>query len=98
MTIEEYSHNADSHVHVKCLANDNIIEINEEEFIDKIKDHQVFEGFDISKLQLVVEGACKHYNSELCKDKDYCYLEKIKMEAIRSFPFLIIYIKTDNKV
>jgi Fur family ferric uptake transcriptional regulator/Fur family peroxide stress response transcriptional regulator len=78
LTIEEYSHNADSHVHVKCLANDNIIEINEEEFIDKIKDHQVFEGFDISKLQLVVEGACKHYNSELCKDKDYCYLEKIK--------------------
>lgn len=77
LTIEEYSHNADSHVHVSCHASDNIIEINEEEFLSKIKDHPVFAGFDISKLQLVVEGACKHYDTVLCKDKDNCYLTNL---------------------
>lgn len=78
LTIEEYSHNADSHIHVSCLASDSIIEINEEEFLNKIKNHPVFQGFDITKLQLVVEGACKHYDSEMCKNKENCYLQNIQ--------------------
>ena len=78
LTIEEYSHSADSHIHVSCLASDSIIEINEEKFLNELKDHPVFKGFDISKLQLVVEGACKHYDSDLCKNKHSCYLHNIK--------------------
>lgn len=74
LTIEEYSHTADSHVHVSCLASDNIIEINEQEFLNRIKNHPVFKGFDISKLQLVVEGNCKHYDTEVCKNTTNCYL------------------------
>lgn len=82
LTIEEYSHTADSHVHVSCLASENIIEINEEEFLNKIKSHPVFKGFDISKLQLVVEGNCKHYDTELCKNTNNCFLNRLNRLSI----------------
>jgi len=82
LTIEEYSHSADSHIHVSCLASDNIIEINEEEFIEKIKNYPAFKGFDISKLQLVVEGNCKYYDTELCKNTSNCFLNKLNKNNI----------------
>lgn len=81
LTIEEYSHNADSHVHVSCIASDNIIEINHGDILGKIKKHPIFKGFDISKVQLVVEGSCPHFDKETCKDPRNCYLVKLQNEG-----------------
>jgi len=76
LAIEETSHDADSHIHVACQSSENIIELNEEKILEKIKNDPVFAGFDISKLQLIIEGTCKH-ESEMCKVKDTCYIKSI---------------------
>lgn len=74
LAIEDYSHDADSHIHISCSSSEKIIEINQEEIINKIKNDPVFAGFDISKLQLVVEGTCKH-NNHICKGADDCHIK-----------------------
>lgn len=80
LAIEETSHNADSHIHVSCTASDNIIEINQKDVFEKIKKHPAFKGFDVSKIQLVVEGSCPRYDEDMCKDVANCYLTKISKE------------------
>lgn len=75
LAIEKNSHNADTHVHVACSASNNIFEVNQEDILDKIKTHPAFSDFDISKLQVVVEGSCKHYDEKLCKNTDKCHIK-----------------------
>ncbi|MGS0972850.1 MAG: Fur family transcriptional regulator [Candidatus Izemoplasmataceae bacterium] len=77
LTIDETSHNADSHIHVTCKVNNNIIEINDGDIFEVIKNHPTFAGFTINKLQLVVEGVCEHYDTETCKKDSACFLNKI---------------------
>ena len=55
LTIDEKSHSADSHIHVTCKVNSNIIEINDSEIFEQIKHNAIFKNFTITKLQLVVE-------------------------------------------
>jgi len=43
LTIDEKSHSADSHIHVTCRVNNNIIEINDSDIYDCIKDHEIFQ-------------------------------------------------------
>ncbi len=77
LTIDESSHTADSHIHVTCRVNNNIIEINESDIFETIKNHGIFKNFDIDKLQIVVEGNCKHYDTDKCKQDDACFIEKL---------------------
>lgn len=77
LTIDESSHTADSHIHVTCKVNNNIIEINDAEIFDVIKNHPTFAGFQINKLQLVVEGQCEHVDTEDCKKDSACFLTKL---------------------
>ena len=37
LTIDDRSHSADSHIHVTCKVNNNIIEINDSRIFDEIK-------------------------------------------------------------
>jgi len=74
LTIDELSHNADSHIHVTCKVNDNIIEINDSQIFDMIKNHDIFKNFDIQKLQIVVEGTCSHYDTDKCKTDKACFI------------------------
>ncbi len=77
LTIDEKSHSADSHIHVTCRVNNNIIEINDSDIYDCIKDHEIFQNFNISKLQIVVEGTCKHYDTDHCHTEDACFLKHL---------------------
>ncbi|AIO19286.1 Ferric uptake regulation protein [Candidatus Izimaplasma bacterium HR1] len=74
LTIDEKSHNADSHIHVTCKVNNNIIEINNSSIFDEIKANSIFRNFNISKLQLVVEGFCNHYEKDTCKKDGKCFI------------------------
>lgn len=74
LTIDEKSHNADSHIHVTCKVNNNIIEINNSSIFDEIKANPIFKDFDINKLQLVVEGTCSHYEKDTCKIDGNCFI------------------------
>jgi len=74
LTIDELSHGADSHIHVTCKVNNNIIEINDSQIFDLIKNHEIFENFNVEKLQIVVEGSCKHMNTETCKTDKACFI------------------------
>ncbi len=78
LTIDERSHTADSHIHVTCKVNNNIIEINDSSIFDEIKNHKIFKDFDIKKLQIVVEGVCKHYDTDLCKKDDACFIRLLQ--------------------
>ncbi len=77
LTIDEESHTADSHIHVTCKVNNNIIEINESDIFNHIKNHPIFEDFNIKKLQIVVEGHCKYYDTDQCKAQDACFIERL---------------------
>lgn len=77
LTIDEESHTADSHIHVTCKVNNNIIEINDSDIFDYIRDHEIFKNFNIDKLQIVVEGSCKHYDTHHCKRTDACFISKL---------------------
>jgi len=74
LTIDEKSHNADSHIHVTCKVNNNIIEINDSKIFDEIKNNEIFKEFNIKKLQLVVEGHCDHYEKDTCKKDGTCFI------------------------
>lgn len=77
LTIDEKSHNADSHIHVTCKVNNNIIEINDSKIFDIIKEQDIFKNFDIKKLQLVVEGNCDHYEKDTCKKDGTCFISTL---------------------
>lgn len=77
LTIDEASHSADSHIHVTCKVNNNIIEINDSDIFDYIKEHRIFQNFKIHKLQIVVEGTCEYYDTEQCKSTDACFITKL---------------------
>lgn len=74
LTIDEKSHDADSHIHVTCKVNNNIIEINNSTIFEDIKKNPIFDGFKINKLQLVVEGSCDHFDKETCRKDGYCFI------------------------
>ncbi|MFK5884241.1 MAG: transcriptional repressor [Candidatus Izemoplasma sp.] len=78
LTIDEKSHDADSHIHVTCKVNNNIIEINESKIFDTIKANEIFKDFNIKKLQIVVEGTCIHYDRETCKDDEACFIKQLQ--------------------
>lgn len=77
LTIDERSHNADSHIHVTCKVNNNIIEINNSSIFDDIKKNSIFKDFKINKLQLVVEGVCEHYEKDSCKKEGSCFISTL---------------------
>ncbi len=77
LTIDEKSHNADSHIHVTCKVNNNIIEINDSSIFEDIKKNDIFREFKISKLQLVVEGVCEHYEKDTCKKEGKCFINTL---------------------
>lgn len=78
LTIDEKSHDADSHIHVTCKVNNNIIEINDSVIFDTIKTNEIFKDFNIKKLQIVVEGTCIHYDRESCKDDEACFIKQLQ--------------------
>ncbi len=77
LTIDEKSHSADSHIHVTCKVNNNIIELNDSKIFDLIKSQDTFKNFSITKLQLVVEGVCDHYEKDTCKKDDACFIKAL---------------------
>jgi len=77
LTIDETTHSADSHIHVTCKVNNNIIEINHSNIFDEIKSNPIFSGFKINKLQLVVEGVCEHFDKETCKKDGKCFINTL---------------------
>ncbi len=77
LTIDEKSHNADSHIHVTCKVNNNIIEINDSKIFEQIKRNPTFKNFTITKLQLVVEGYCDHYEKDTCRKDDACFINAL---------------------
>ena len=76
LAIGESSHDANSHIHIACKSADDIIELNESKLFETIKSDPIFAGFDISKIQVVVEGTCKHL-SEDCTGNKVCYIKSL---------------------
>ncbi|MCF7925258.1 MAG: transcriptional repressor [Candidatus Izimaplasma sp.] len=74
LTIDEESHDADSHIHVTCKVDNKIIEINHSDIFDTIKNHPVFDNFQIDKIQLQVEGVCKNSDAKSCHKDGECFL------------------------
>ena len=77
LTIDDKSHSADSHIHVTCKVNNNIVEINDSKIFEQIKSNPIFKNFKVNKLQLVVEGVCDHYDKETCRKDDACFINKL---------------------
>jgi Fur family ferric uptake transcriptional regulator/Fur family peroxide stress response transcriptional regulator len=77
LTIDEKSHSADSHIHVTCKVNNNIIEINDSKIFEDIKQNEIFRNFRITKLQLVVEGVCDHFEKDTCKKDEACFIKAL---------------------
>ena len=77
LTLDDKTHSADSHIHVTCKVNNNIIEINDSKIFELIKSNETFKNFTINKLQLVVEGVCDHYEKDSCRKDDACFINRL---------------------
>lgn len=73
LTTEE-SHDANNHIHMSCRINNKIVEINDEDLFDMIRNHEIFKDFNIEKLQIVVEGSCPSYDPIRCKVNSACHI------------------------
>jgi len=82
LTIDDSTHSADSHIHVTCKVNNNIIEINQGKIFDLIKNDDIFKDFNINKLQIVVEGTCQHYDKDSCKDDASCFIKSLQASKL----------------
>ncbi len=79
LSIDELSHDANSHVHVMCKRSDLIVEINDESVLELIRNHPTFREFDADKVQLVINGKCKNEDKDTCDSKEtLCFLRKLK--------------------
>lgn len=70
-------HDANSHMHLSCSINNKIVEIDDKDLFETIKNHPVFEGFDITKLQIVVEGSCPNYDPKTCRITSACHIDHL---------------------
>jgi len=78
LSIDELSHDANSHIHIMCRRSELIVEINDETILDIIKKHPRFSDFEADKVQLVINGKCKHENKDICDSKEsLCFLRKL---------------------
>jgi Fur family ferric uptake transcriptional regulator/Fur family peroxide stress response transcriptional regulator len=77
LTIDEDSHDADSHIHVTCKVENKIVEINHSDIFDTIKKHPIFANFEIDKIQLQIEGVCKDSENGECQRTGHCFLEEL---------------------
>lgn len=78
LSIDELSHDANSHVHVMCKRSDLIVEVNDETIMELIKSHPTFKEFEADKVQLVINGKCRNENKETCDSKEtLCFLRKL---------------------
>ena len=83
LIIDDDSHSADSHIHIMCKANNHIIEINQSDIIDYLKNHFSDASFDIQNIQITAEGYCKYYNTDKCQTGKYCYiLQKLSKKPV----------------
>lgn len=67
-------HGADTHIHLSCSINNKIVEIDDKDLFDQIRNHPIFKDFDISKMQIVVEGHCPNYDPKTCKITSACHI------------------------
>ena len=76
LAIEEESHDANTHIHTMCQRSNTIIEINDDSIFEMIQNHPRFEGFDINKMQIIINGHCA-YESEKTRrtSEDLCHLK-----------------------
>jgi Fe2+ or Zn2+ uptake regulation protein len=70
LAIEEYSHDANSHIHTLCQRSNTIIEINDSSIFEMIQTHPQFKEFDIDKIQIVINGHCHSHNEPSCGKTD----------------------------
>ena len=82
LTIDEHTHTADSHIHVTCKINNNIIEINNSTIFDDIKNNPIFKDFNIEKIQLVVEGVCDNMDKATCKKDGHCFIATLGKKVV----------------
>ncbi len=74
LTLDDASHDPNNHIHMSCRINNKIVEIDDADLFDMIRNHEVFRDFDIQKLQIVVEGACPSYDPATCKVNSACHI------------------------
>lgn len=71
---EKSNHGPDEHIHLTCSVNNKIVEIDDKELFEMIKSHPTFKGFNISKMQIVVEGECPNYDPKTCAITSACHV------------------------
>jgi Fur family ferric uptake transcriptional regulator/Fur family peroxide stress response transcriptional regulator len=71
---EQGHHSADQHIHLSCSVNNKIVEIDDKDLFEMIKNHEIFKGFNISKMQIVVEGECPNYDPKTSKITSACHV------------------------
>lgn len=70
LAIEEYSHDANSHIHTLCQRSNTIVEINDSSIFEMIQAHPQFKEFDIEKIQIVINGHCHNQEEQSCRNAD----------------------------
>ncbi len=80
LTIDEASHDPNNHIHMSCRINNKIVEINDADLFDMIRNHEIFRDFNIQKLQIVVEGSCPSYDPGRCKTNSACAIAHLPAE------------------
>lgn len=56
LTVNEFTHTFDNHIHVVCRDNHEIYEILDENIFEMIKKHESLRDFDIESIQISIKA------------------------------------------
>jgi Fe2+ or Zn2+ uptake regulation protein len=66
-----------THVHIKCEANDDVFDIVEGELMAVIKKTLGLSGFDVDHIDISILGHCRHNVRSECVHRGTCMLKEL---------------------
>ena len=68
-------------IQMQCHDRKQNILLKNQDLIDDIRHHPIFEGFDIEELELRIKGHCDQTQKDACAETGVCMIDKVSVEA-----------------
>ena len=80
-----YSFNApgdvEAHIELQCHDRARNVELMHHQLINEIRNHPLFNGFDIEELDIKVKGHCDSKQKETCLATGVCTIDKMSFDS-----------------
>jgi Fe2+ or Zn2+ uptake regulation protein len=70
-----------AHIQLECHDQARRIDVMHHQLIDEIRNHPLFNGFDIDEMDIQVKGHCSAKQKDTCKATGVCTIDKITLNS-----------------